>query len=396
VWAVVALAVAAAVAVEDRAAGAWPRLRRNAEPAEQVEPVKLDVERMKGRLFPKELPVDVGAPPAGLANGSAQGCAACHPQVADRWASGPHAVGPTEALLEAARGRPACLSCHLPLASQHDTLYAYEGGHLDRPVPQQNTAFQATLAIEGVTCAACHVRDGAVVVPTEAAAAAAAPHPMVFAERLATSEACAACHQLAWPGADQPLYDTFGEWERSGFAQMGITCQGCHMLGAADGSLGADHRVAVDAGRALSVLLEAPKLSVVRGGAPVAARLTLQNTGAGHAFPTGSPFRGAQVEVALVRTPSAATLEDPLSLEPLRLEQLSVELSRRVAPEPPFALEADTRLQAGESRSYDLSLALPQEAPPGRWRLVVTVARTVRGAPTEPALVERSWALEVE
>ncbi|MEZ4239284.1 MAG: hypothetical protein R3F59_24650 [Myxococcota bacterium] len=336
------------------------------------------------------MPLEVGPLPPGMANDSVQGCAACHPQVADQWALGPHAAGPSPALIEAARGQPACLSCHLPLASQHESLYDYDGGRLDRPVPRPNPGFEATLAIEAVTCGACHLRDGAVAVGTPEAAAAAAPHPMVYADRLVESEACASCHQLSWPGADQPLYDTFGEWERSGFAEMGITCQGCHMLGAADGSLGADHEVHLDPGRAVSVLLEAPTLKLVRGGAPLPAKLTLQNTGAGHAFPTGSPFRAVRLEAALVRTAEPGSADDAL-----RMPQLTVDLARRVSPEPPFGLEADTRLQAGEARAFEVPLALPQEVPPGAWQLEVSLVRTVRGAPTE-RLVARRWSLEVE
>ena len=368
----------------------WQRKRDPVvEAAPAPAPEKLSFDRLRGRLFGKTLPVDAGGPPEGLANDSAQGCAACHPNAVDRWREGPHATPPTAALLDAAIGLPACTSCHLPLAAQHEAQYRYPGGRLDRAESTPNPAFRATLVNEGVTCASCHLRDEAIVVATEVAAAAAAPHRMVFSDTLSSSEACAACHQLSWPGAHDPLYDTYGEWKRSGFAAIGISCQGCHMLGAADGSIGADHRVAVDPARAVSVLLEAPTLSLVRGADPVDATLTLQNTGAGHAFPTGTPFRGVRLDVALVRP------ADPGG-DPFRVGLTEAQLHRDFDPAPPFSIVGDTRLQAGESRDYRLAIALPADAPAENWRLVVRLVRTLRGEPTRTILVERSWELAVE
>lgn len=356
---------------------------------------KLEVAELKGKLFPKELPLDQGPLPAGLANPSAQGCAACHPVAAAQWAASGHARPPGPALREAAVGLPACLACHLPLTEQQPELFTYDAGRADRPVGRPNPAFAATLRIEGVTCGACHVRDGAIAVATDVAAAKQAPHPLVYAEALATSEACAACHQLSWPGAPEPLYDTFGEWKRSGFAAIGVTCQGCHMLGAAEGGIGADHRFDVDPARAVSVLLDAPTLTWTRGAAPVRVTVTLQNTGAGHAFPTGTPFRGMRLRASLV--PPDGSGAAPIDV-------LAVDLARRIDPAPPFAPIEDTRLQAGEYRRYDLDLSLPDTAVAGQWRLRVTVGRTLilpagslvpPGGDAGEIVVDKAWELEV-
>ncbi|MEQ1508102.1 MAG: multiheme c-type cytochrome, partial [Myxococcota bacterium] len=289
------LAVAIALAAASPAT-AKPR-KAAADPAIGAPPVKLEVDELGGKLFPRELPLDPGGAAVGVANPSAQACAACHPDIADQWARSAHAGPPSRALRDAAVGMPACLGCHLPLTSQHEQLYAYDGGRIDRAVAADNLAFDPTLTIEGVTCAACHVRDGAIAVSTDVAASHAAPHRMVWAKALGDSDGCAACHQLAWPGSPEPLYDTFGEWKRSGFAEAGITCLGCHARGGADGAVGADHAMVAEPARAVSVLLGASTLRLVRGGAPLPVSITLQNTGAGHAFPTGTPFRGVRMRV---------------------------------------------------------------------------------------------------
>lgn len=333
-------------------------------------------------LFPQLLPFDGGPAPPGLANPTAQGCAACHPGANEGWARSAHAGPPSAALVGAAAGMPACLGCHLPLTAQHTVLYGMDG---DRPVPQPNPTFDATLWLEGVGCAACHLRDGVVVT---ADTVTPAPHPSIRAPELGSSAGCAACHQLSWPGATAPLYDTWGEWERSAFAAAGVRCQDCHLLDAAEPAR-PDHAMAADPERAVSVLVALPGLTLTRGAPPVPATVTLQNTGAGHAFPTGSPYRGVRLEAWLEGPPDKKGV-------PLRgPDALASDLAQHVAPEPPFAITEDARLPAGGSRAWDLPLALPADAPAEGWTLRVVLRRTVLGEPQDPPFVDRRWPLTV-
>jgi hypothetical protein len=323
--------------------------------------------KLEGDLWPAQLPFDPGPTPAGLFGPSAQVCAACHPSVARTWSSGAHARGPSAALVDAAAGRAECLGCHLPLVAQAD-----------------GPTFDATLVAEGVTCVACHARSGQIVVDRDADALRPAPHPMVVARDLASSEGCAACHQLTWPGASEPLYDTFGEWKRAGFDKLGLTCEGCHLVNGADGGP-TDHAMTADLARALTVELKLPSLRVVRGAAPVAAAVVLTNTGAGHSVPTGSPFRGLELEVGLV---------PPEGPEPPPI--VDAALRRTLEEAPPFAVSADTRLGVGESRRYEVPIALPIDAPAGDWSVRVTVRSTVRGRASEAPVLDRGWHLVVE
>ena len=140
-----------------------------------------------------------------------------------RMERGSHAQPPSDVLLDAVAksGLTGCLSCHRPLASQHDTQPIWSTA--DEPGRPQ-AGFNPTLQRESVTCAACHIRDARVAVQTEEAARGTGPHVVAWADDLGSPESCAACHQLTWPGANVPLYDTFGEWQRSAWAAAGVGC----------------------------------------------------------------------------------------------------------------------------------------------------------------------------
>ncbi|MFN7146596.1 MAG: hypothetical protein ACK4YP_22675, partial [Myxococcota bacterium] len=323
------------------------------------------------KLFPDGLPVTVGALPSGLASLSAQGCNACHWAAHDTWSGSAHANAwadeTFQAALQGAGGSTACVSCHLPLSNQQDQLAAgYIDGDLTRPRLQPNPAFDLTLRGEGVTCAACHVR-GETVIATRAAPNA--PHPVAVSTELQDPATCATCHQLSWPEGDRPFYDTYGEWQASAYAKANVTCQDCHMAPTAgatvpgsDGTL-PSHALGADPARALSALLQLPKAAVVRGQA-VEVGLTLQNTGAGHAVPTGNPFKSYRVDVVLL---DAAGKE----LAPA----FSTTLARTVESKPPYKTTADTRLGPGAQRSFSHTFTPSVKGAAGRGHIEVRLVR---------------------
>lgn len=315
-------------------------------PAPTVEAAPAPVEPLPPpapALFAEGVPVVLDALPPGIGSLSAQGCNACHYAAHDTWATSRHAqawASPTyQDALRSAGGSTACVGCHLPVAAQHDQLAAgYVDGDLTRPRLEANPSFDLTLRGEGVTCAACHVRNGTILGVHEAPDA---PHPVVVSKELRDPKLCATCHQLTWPEADAPFYDTYGEWERSSWAAAGVTCQDCHMAPTAgaivpgtDGTLPA-HTFLADPARAISALVGLPSASVQRGQ-EVTVTLTVQNTGAGHAFPTGSPFSPATLEVALVDK-AGKDLAPPWRTV----------FGRTVELAPPWRTTGDTRLPAG-------------------------------------------------
>jgi hypothetical protein len=162
------------------------------------------------------------------------------------------------------------------------------------------------------------------------------------------------------------------------------------MTAAADGTLGADHKMWADPARALTLELELPTTRVIRGQAPVPVSLTVHNSGAGHHFPTGTPFRGMRLAVWIEGPP------DDSGQPRLAGVRTEVDLQRRIEEKPPFTTLEDTTLPPGGSRRIDISAALPADAPPGPWTLRVAVTRTLQGQLDGEAFVDRRWPLLVE
>jgi hypothetical protein len=342
-----------------------------AEPAPAAPPA--------AKLFPDGPPVAIQALPSGLQNVTAQSCNACHGETHDDWAASAHARAGTdpvyrEAVLRAGN-TPACTSCHYPLTNQHESVAAgYKDGDLTRPDFRENPSWDASLMSEGVGCAACHVRDGTIV---STRAATNAPHPVAVSAELAEPAFCATCHQLTWPGADKPFYDTYGEWSASAYRTVNIRCQDCHMpakAGLATASRFAaspSHAMTADPRRALSVLVDIPSASIQRGETfPVKVRIV--NTGAGHSVPTGSPYKAYVIETELLDA-------EGKSLAPPH----QVRLERKIADAPPWATLSDDRIAAGGEKSVDTSFNVNQKKKPGRGTLQV---RLVDGA--------RHWILQ--
>ncbi|MCO4772341.1 MAG: hypothetical protein KDA24_20065 [Deltaproteobacteria bacterium] len=328
-------------------------------------------------LWPKVLEaLPPQAPPAPLPSLSAQTCNGCHAEIHDQWASSGHAHASTNPVYVAARGAlgdpPLCDECHLPLENQRATLPKGPGA-LGRTDRQPNPNWSATLATEGVTCAACHVRDGVIHGPRDLAPERA-PHPVKRDESIKTAEACAFCHQAALPGGEEhPFLDTVGEWRRSPFAENGVSCQDCHMTRtsgaiagsryaafASHGMLGGRDPAKIARALTVDVSIRSPK---VQRGDDVRATVTVMNTGAGHAVPSGDPSHQVEIRFSVVG-PDGELAKDG--------DPQSQWLSRTVGAEPPFVEEADDRLEPAASRTFDFSWSVGKKLTPGTYTLVVS------------------------
>jgi hypothetical protein len=324
-------------------------------------------------LFPSGLPTDPGPIPEGLASISAQSCAACHLGAHATWNTSAHAQAWKDPLyqraLTSAGQSTICLQCHLPLKSQHDRLpNGYIDGDITRPTWEANPDFDLSLRAEGVSCAACHVREGSVI---GLHASPDAPHPVKVSTELGAPEFCATCHQLSWPGADRAFYDTYGEWKNSFWATAGVGCTDCHMAPVAgalkpgESGLQPAHDFAVDPERALTVLLKTASASAQRGTS-LPITLTVKNTGAGHAFPTGNPAVSATIQVTPIDS-AGQPLAEPFSLT----------FVRTTASAPPFLTTADTRLLPGAETSVSHSFTLSSKAAAGAGFLDIKLISTL-------------------
>jgi len=298
------------------------------------------------------LVVPLGPLPAGLANPTAAGCAACHTDPYQAWTAGAHG-GPPPGTIAALSPEEGCTGCHLPLVEQRPRTGSFGFGTEQPPSAPQ--PFSATLWEEGVGCAACHVVDGSVLAARHVDDA---PHAVVGSGTLGGAEGCATCHQLEVDGV--VWYDTYTSWEASPYAAAGVACRDCH----------APH--GQKAGPGVSLLVDLPTDSLTRGGAPIAASVVVQNTGAGHSWPSSGPYSGVELVVRLV---------GPLDEDgrPTEAARFATPLARRLGSDGQPA--SDTRLPPMGSASFPVELALDQQAPAGPWHLEVALRRTTLADP---------------
>lgn len=197
-------------------------------------------------------------PPAEASTSERQ-CARCHAKQAREWSGSIHAraAGPgMYAQLES--GTPdRCSRCHAPAPDQVQT--------------------------EGVTCAACHLRNWTRNGPPDASPTLLEipDYPAVERAIYERSDFCLPCHQLP-PRTGlggRPFLNTYKEWLEGPYAKRGVQCQHCHMPNREHQWLGVHDRDTFRQGIKLEVVAKK-----TADGASVVADLV--NAGAGHYLPT--------------------------------------------------------------------------------------------------------------
>ena len=344
-----------------------------------------------------ERPVDTREVPPPLQHLRAEGCAACHPAFYDEWKTTIHSQAWTDPYFQADwkfDGRQqVCRNCHTPLDRQQpQRVLGFRDKEKWDPILAPNPDFDPRLQHEGVTCAACHLREGRIqgVLGLETA-----PHPV---RRLADpNQVCVRCHVVggerwdtfyrfppcgtvaeiqATPGAlakedidmalqgkgpadapaPAPAAGTSGEIRVSNTKQLG--CVQCHMPRVErplvpGGPVRASRRHLWRGGhdpemvrKALTVKLE-DRPGRGGGGRLV---LTLTNTGAAHYLPTGTPDRHLTAELKLL---------DPDG----RVIEVERATFRRTVMWRPFIVDLwDTRLPRWQPRRVTLRYRRAQRA----------------------------------
>lgn len=278
----------------------------------------------EARLFGAPLRAQ-GAPPASLAPAqaslSAQQCARCHAKQAREWQTSVHArastVGlPARELDHAADGDTACNRCHTPLAEQQ---------------PGDPALYDPSLRSEGVTCAACHVRDWVRRGPPRTAASllSAPGYPLVELAIYERADFCMSCHQLPPRTAvnGKPLLNTYKEWLEGPYMKRGIQCQHCHMPNREHQWLGIHDAPTFRQGIKLAA-------TAARKGSSIEVTAALTNIGAGHYLPTTST-PAVLLRIALLDGKGAALQSDELRI------------GRSIAFAKQWTEKADTRIAPG-------------------------------------------------
>ena len=286
------------------------------------------------------------------ARGSGQeACGRCHPALLAEWERSAHSTSAVNPLFLASytgvdpsgapTGAPSyrvdfpqaagnCATCHVP------------GLALDAPFAARPDQ-ASDIATEGVFCEFCHKVKAATVDETggkpgvlSLAIVRAEPGRDVFFGPLddvigrrdsylplyRQSTFCAPCHQGSFWNVR--AYSEFDEWSKSSFAKRNVECQDCHMRAEAgparrmaiaeeggvvrDGSTLSSHalRGTADAEFLRASIALRTEVTVFDGG--VTVRASVQNVGAGHDFPTGSPMRNLLLVVE-ARDAGATPLE---------------------------------------------------------------------------------------
>ena len=236
---------------------------------------------------------------------SATTCRSCHVDITTQWSNSAHARADRKEnqlfgrmysfSLRETRGATMtkCGPCH-------ETIL-FVSNDFDRMRPVTD---------EGVTCVYCHAisgpgpADGVPPFTLDLSAyqgsvrqpVAVKDHKSAYSAFITKSDYCGGCHQYSNQNGIL-ISDTFGEWKRSKYAKLGVTCQSCHMPGepgrnSSDGPVRprvANHSFAgvVDNPKLKSPATLALRLGM-RGADSLRVYAVVANVGAGHSIPTGN------------------------------------------------------------------------------------------------------------
>ncbi len=315
-----------------------------------------------------ERPVVTAGAPAVLGDLHAETCGRCHPAFFAEWRTSIHRQAWDDDYFQADwrfDGREyVCRNCHTPLDRQQPRrLLGFRDRDKWDPILATNRDFDRALQHQGVTCAACHLRQGRILGPY---AGVDAPHPVARLED--PNQVCLRCHVVDGRRWDNfyrfPPCGTVAELEagrgeavgRSGETRLpdlaSLGCVQCHMplverplvpggqVRRARRHLWRGGHDPAMVRRALAVELQ----PVAGGAGGRAVRLVLTNVGAGHALPTGTPDRHLTLD--LEATDAAGRV----------VASRHDKLIRRVLWRPFIVDLWDSRLLAGRSRRYRLNL----------------------------------------
>ena len=139
-------------------------------------------------------PVDTSKSAGVISNLSAVSCGRCHPAFYREWKTTIHSRAWLDSYFQADwqfdGSQANCRLCHTPLDKQQpQTVLAYRDADKWDPVLKDNPSFDQNLQHQGVTCAACHYREGKIV---GVLSNVQAPHPV---KKLADpNQICVRCH----------------------------------------------------------------------------------------------------------------------------------------------------------------------------------------------------------
>ncbi len=170
--------------------------------------------------------------PEGLTSLSAESCGVCHQEHYKEWQYSTHSHAWTDAQFQAELKKETspfmCINCHIPLQNQQDSIVkGLIDGDIYQPVKVVNPHYDKDLKQEGITCAACHVRNNVIVGPT---GTTKAPHKTIKDTVHLSEQLCISCHNAV--AVVTPTlactFETGDEWKAGPFYGQ-KNCISCHM-----------------------------------------------------------------------------------------------------------------------------------------------------------------------
>jgi len=307
--------------------------------------------------------------PEGLKSLSSKECGSCHKDHYEEWNTSTHSMAWKDLQFQAEIAKESspymCINCHIPLQNQQEYIITgLEDGDLYKPIKQKNPKFDADLQQEGINCASCHVRDGAIISLT---VSNRAPHKSVQDDTHLTEQLCINCHNAVAVVTAELVctFETADEWKAGPFAKT-KNCKTCHMPSIdrpiAEGAPEGKSRMHYFMGSGIPKLvgLKPERLdglhyefkeikSSYNNSDSVILKTEVINKFAGHRVPTGDPERFIITKLSVFDTSNG---------------QLVAVDSFRIGEHwewyPVAKKIADNNLYPGESRSYQITALLPK------------------------------------
>ncbi|MEM6318547.1 MAG: multiheme c-type cytochrome [Bacteroidota bacterium] len=179
-----------------------------------------------------EMAIPNQEPPEGLYAINATSCAPCHREHYDEWRLSTHSHAWTDLQFQAEIRKESspfmCINCHIPLQNQQEHIVTgLVDGDIYQPVKEENPHFDEELQQEGITCASCHVRDGAII---GAIGSKKAPHKVVKDPDFLSEKMCLSCHNATATLTTTLVctFETGDEWKAGPYYGK-KNCISCHM-----------------------------------------------------------------------------------------------------------------------------------------------------------------------
>lgn len=127
-----------------------------------------------------ERPIDTSAVSTRPEALRADACGACHREIYAEWKTSMHSQAWTDPYFQVDwkfdELQQICKNCHIPLDRQQEhKVLGFSDEEKWKPILAENPDFDPKLQHEGVTCAACHFKDGKIL---GANGRLNAPHPV--------------------------------------------------------------------------------------------------------------------------------------------------------------------------------------------------------------------------